>query len=52
MQGQREVCSDNGDRKKSSLSEGAPGKDVNDLKMAYTNPWGIKAVVGRKEKKK
>lgn len=25
---------------------------MGDLKMVYTNLWGIKAVVGRKEKKK
>ena len=28
-----------------------PGKDVDDLKMAYMNLWDIKAVVGRKNKK-
>lgn len=42
------MCADNADRRKSELTfRGGPGKDVDDLKMAYMNLWAIKAVVGR-----
>lgn len=46
------MCAGNAHRRKELTFRRGPGKDVDDLKMAYMNLRDIKAAVRRKEKKK